>query len=78
MTWLSSDTLVLLTRNLEQLKIISQHSGTPYTDQKNLEKELSLIKASRGVECALTMWEDKPDNDKIWSNFKTHFHDAQL
>ena len=33
---------------------------------------------TRDFKCALTQWEEKPQYQKIWANFKTHFYEAQL
>ena len=78
MNWQPSDPIVLLTRPIEQLQKLATKAGVPYTDSQILEKGLTIIRATRDFEYALTQWEDKPDADKVWSNFKTHFHEAQL
>jgi len=77
-TWQPSDPLVLLTRPLEQLQKLAIQAGIPYTDGQILEKGLTLIRATRDFEYALTQWEDKPQDQKTWATFKTHFHEAQL
>jgi len=78
MTWIPSDPIILLARPLEQLKKLSLHAGVPYTDAQILEKGLSIIRATRDFEYALTTWENRSVTDKNWKNFKTHFHDAQV
>ena len=77
-TWQPSDPIVLLTRPLEQLQKLAIQAGIPYTDGQILEKGLTLIRATRDFEYALTQWEDKPQDQKTWATFKTHFHEAQL
>ena len=78
MSWQPTDPLVLLTRPIEQLQKLATTAGIPYTDSQILEKGLTLIRSTRDFEYALTQWEDKPQDDKTWANFKTHFHEAQL
>ena len=77
-TWQPSDPIVLLTRPLEQLQKLATQAGIPYTDGQILEKGLTLIRATRDFEYALTQWEDKPQDQKTWATFKSHFHEAQL
>ena len=78
MSWQPTDPLVLLTRPIEQLQKLAITAGIPYTNSQILEKGLTLIRSTRDFEYALTQWEDKPQDDKTWANFKTHFHEAQL
>jgi len=78
MSWQPTDPLVLLTRPIEQLQKLATTAGIPYTNSQILEKGLTLIRSTRDFEYALTQWEDKPQDDKTWANFKTHFHEAQL
>ena len=77
-TWVPSDPITVLTRPLEQLKKLAAHAGIPCADQQMLEKALAIVRPTRDFECALTLWENKPDQDKTWDNFKTHFHAEQL
>ena len=78
MLWQPSDPIVLLTRPIENLQKLAEQVGVPYTEKQLLEKGLTLIRNTYDFEYALTMWEQKPDADKIQSQFKTHFHKAQL
>ena len=78
MSWQPTDPMVLLTRPLEQLQKLATQANIPYTDNQILEKGLSLVRATRDFEYALTQWENKPQTQKTWANFKTHFHEAQL
>ena len=57
---------------------LATQAGIPYTDGQILEKGLTMIRSTRDFEYALTQWENKPQQDKTWANFKTHFHEAQL
>ena len=57
---------------------MATQAGIPYTDNQTLEKGLTLIRVTRDFEYALALWEDKPQDQKTWSNLKNHFHDAQL
>ena len=76
--WQPTDPIILLTRPLEQLQKLATQAGIPYTDSQILEKGLTKIRATRDFEYALTLWEDKPEEQKTWANLKTHFHEAQL
>ena len=78
MSWQPTDPIMLLTRPIEQLQKLATQVGIPYTDSQILEKSLMMIRATRDFEYALTQQEDKPQQDKNWANFKTHFHEAQL
>jgi hypothetical protein len=78
MSWQPNDPIVLLTRPIEQLQKLATQAGIPYTDSQILEKGLTKIRATRDFEYALTQWENKPQVEKTWTNFKTHFHEAQL
>lgn len=78
MTWQPNDPIVLLTRPIEQLQNLATQAGMPYADSQILEKGLTLTRATRDFEYALTKWEEKPQQEKTWPNFKTHFHEAQL
>ena len=77
-TWHPTDPIVLLTRPIEQLQKLATQAGIPYTDGQILEKGLTMIRATRDFELALTQWEAKPDAQKTWAEFKKHFHEAQL
>ena len=78
MSWQPTDPMVLLTRPLEQLQKLATQANIPYIDNQILEKVLSLVRATRDFEYALTQWENKPQTQKTQANFKTHFHEAQL
>ena len=39
---------------------------------------MSIIRATRDFEHALSQWSEKPNAEKNCSTFKTHFHEAQL
>ena len=77
MSWQPNDPIVLLTRPIEQLQKLATQAGIPYTDSQILEKGLTKIRATRDFEYALTQQENKPQAEKTWANFKTHFHEAK-
>jgi len=60
MSWQPTDPMVLLTRPLEQLQKLATQANIPYIDNQILEKVLSLVRATRDFEYALTQWENKP------------------
>ena len=64
MTWQPTDPLVLLTRPIENLQKLAIQAEIPFTDSQILEKGLTLIRATRDFEYALTQWEDKQQADK--------------
>jgi len=78
MSWQPHEPIVLLTRPIENLQKLAQQAGIPYTDKQLLEKGLQLIRNTRDFEYALTHWEQKPEVQRTWAQFKTHFHEAQL
>ena len=49
-----TDPIVLLTRPIEQLQKLATQAGIPYTDSQILEKGLTMIRATRDFEYALT------------------------
>ena len=77
MTWQPTDPMVLLTRPLEHLQKLATQGNIPYTENQILQKGLSLVRATRDFEYAITQWEHKPQNERTWDTFKTHFHEAQ-
>lgn len=77
MTWLPSDPIILLTKPLEDLNKLVNHAGVPLTPKQILEKELTIMRATRDYEFALTDWDKKLQDEQTWENFKTHFHEAQ-
>ena len=54
MSWQPNDPIVLLTRPIEQLQKLATQAGIPYTDSQILEKGLTIIRATRDFEYALT------------------------
>ena len=78
MTLNPSDPIVLITRPLEQFRKLASHDGVSYTNAQMLQKCLSLIRSTRHYGHALTLWDSKSTDGKIWANFKTHIHEAQL
>ena len=78
MSWQPNDPIVLLTWPIEQLQKLATQAGILYTDSQILEKGLTKIRATRDFEYALTQWENKPQAEKTWANFKIHFHEVQL
>ena len=78
MTWQPHDPLVLLTLPIENLKKLAVKANVPYSEKQLLEKALTIIRNTRDFEYALTLWENKPENEKTWSEFKNYFHEAQL
>ena len=78
MSWQPNDPIVLLTRPIEQLQKLATQAGIPYTDSQILERGLTMIRATRDFEYSLTQWQNKPQAEKTWANFKIHFYEAQL
>ena len=56
---------------------MATQAGIPFSKAQLLNKELQIIKNTRGFEIALTAWNFKPDIKKTWANFKIHFQEAQ-
>ena len=72
-----ADPLVTIFRPIEQLQKKATEAGIPYTPQQLLEFGLSLIRNTRDFEIALREWNAKTDLQKTWTNFKSHFRQAQ-
>ena len=76
MNWQPTDSIIMLTRPIEQLQKLATQAGIPYTDSQILEKGLTIIRSTRDFEYALTQWENKASADKTWAFFKIHFYEA--
>jgi len=63
MTWLPSDPIILLTKPLEDLNKLAIYAGVLYTPKQILEKALTIIRATRDYELALTVWDNKPQDE---------------
>jgi hypothetical protein len=72
-----ADPMVLLYRPIEQLQKMAVTAGIPYSQAQLLEFGLTMIRATRDFEKALSEWSTKPLTDKTWANFKAHFKLAQ-
>ena len=64
MTWQPHDPLVLFTLPIENLKKLAVKANVPYSEKQLLEKALTIIRNTRDFEYALTLWENKPENEK--------------
>ena len=71
-----TDPMVLLYLPIKQLQKLATSTSIPYSDAQILEFGLALIRSTRDFEKSLSNWKTKPDADKTWLNFKTHFKDA--
>jgi hypothetical protein len=52
-------------------------AGIPYSQAQLREFGLTLICATRDYEKALSEWSTQPQPNKYWTNFKSHFKQAQ-
>ena len=52
-------------------------AGIPYSQEQLLEFGLTLIRATRDFEKALSKWSTQPQSNKNWTKFKSHFKQAQ-
>jgi hypothetical protein len=69
--------MVLLYRPIEQLQKMAVTAGIPYSQAQLLEFGLTIIRATRDFEKALSEWSTQPLTNKNWTNFKSHFKQAQ-
>ena len=72
-----SDPMITIYRPIEQLRLLADIAGIPYTETQVVDFGVQLIKSTRDFETALGEWNRKPQNDKYWENFKNHFQTAQ-
>ena len=72
-TFNPADPMIAIFRPIEQLKKLAISAKIPYSEAQLLEFGLTLIRNTRDFEKALGEWKNKPQPDKTWSNFKTHF-----
>ena len=77
MTFHPADPMILLYNPIEQLEKMAQSAQIPYTARQILDIALTVLRNTRDFERALGNWELKPQAQKTWSNFKTHFTAAQ-
>ena len=77
MTFHPADPMILLYNPIEQLEKMAQSAQIPYTSRQSLDIALTVLRNTRDFERALSDWELKPQAQKTWSNFKTHFTAAQ-
>ena len=68
-----ADPMVIIYRPIEQLQKLATSADIPYSNEQLLE----FGRNTRDFEKALGEWYAKPDHEKSWSNFKTHFKTAQ-
>ena len=68
--------LVELYNAVEELQEIAIASQSPYTDKQLVALGMKLIRNMNDYEKARGKWMTKPNADKTWSNFKTHFDEA--
>ena len=68
--------IVILYRPIDKLQNLATTAGIPYSQAQQLEFSLILIRNTRDFEKALGEWSAKPDADKTWDNFKTHFKET--
>ena len=54
MTWLLSNPIIMLTKPIEELNKLAHQAGIPCIQVQILEKALSIIRAARDFELALT------------------------
>ena len=57
---------------------LAEAHGTPETDPQLISIGKIILSNARIFADAIEKWNDKPDTDKTWSNFKTHFTAAQI
>ena len=72
-----ADPIVVLYRPIDQLQKLSATAGILYSQAQQLEFGLTLVFNTRDFDKDIGEWSAKPDADKTWNNFKTHFKQAQ-
>lgn len=75
-TYLLTDPIHSLFKEVKDLCELSEAAHNPLTDHQLLEIGLTVIHNTNDFERAQIEWHNKPQVDKTWMNFKTHFSDA--
>ena len=77
MTFHPADPLVTIFTPLEDLRELGTYSSNPYSEAQIVQYALTIIKQTPDFEKYVETWYAKPRPEQTWSNFKTHFEEAQ-
>ena len=75
--WRANDAPDVLYNMIEELVFISEAANLPKTNNQIVNYGLEAIRKTGEYERALMSWYEKAEGDQTWSNFKTHFTEAQ-
>ena len=78
MTYYLTDPINNIFTAVQDLGDLSDAANNPYSDRQLLELGLIIIRNTQDFEKAQMDWIAKPEIDKTWINFKTHFTTALL
>ena len=78
MTYYLTDPINNIFTAVQDLGELSDAANNPYSDRQLLEFGLGIIQKTQDFERAQLEWITKPEVDKTWANFKTHFTTALL
>ena len=67
-----------LTTEIDDLADIADLAESPISDRQRVDMGYLVLQRCRPFKTGLKEWNDRPNNDKTWANFKTHFRDAQI
>ena len=70
-----SDPITDVFEAVDDLVHLAEKANCPYTDAQKLKFGMTIIRNTHDFEEAQKAWHAKPDADKTWANFKTHFED---
>ena len=69
------DTLVT---EIEDLADIAEIAGSPITDRQRVDIGYIVLQRCRQYKTGLKERNERPQADRTWNNFKTHFRDIQI
>ena len=67
-----------LTTEIDELCNIADLSESPITDCQRVDMGYIVLQRCRPFKTHLKEWNNLPNANKTWANFKTHFRDAQV
>ena len=75
--WVPNSPFDCLVQQLEDGQDYADNGGQPYTTDQHLRIAYTLVFKTGLYFRDCKAWNAKPNNEKTWTNFKTHFHHAQ-
>ena len=74
----ASEPVDVMLSEMDDLADIAEITKSPITYLQKVDMAYLLQQRTTKFSSALTKWNEKPEANKTWDNFKTHARDAQL